>query len=53
MECRNLMNSIVSLFLLPRRLHPPNLCQGPGITPCLWKNPRLLSALLWRNPRCL
>ena len=64
LECRNVMNSIIPLFPLPRRLHRPNLCEGPGIAPCLWKNPRRpttswwrtlkpLSALLWRNPRCL
>ena len=42
----------------------PEPVQGPGIAPCLWKNPRHpttscwrtlwpLSALLWRNLRCL
>ena len=64
MECWNVMNSIIPLFAVPRCLHRPNLCQGPGIAPCLWKNPRRpatswwrtlrpLSALLWRNPRCV
>ena len=64
MECWNVMNSIIPLFLLPRRLRRPNLSQGPGIAPCLWKNLRRpttswwgplrsLSALLWRIPRCL
>ena len=64
LECWNIAPSIIPLFLLPRRLHLLNLCQGPGIAPWLWKNPRLpttswwrtlrpLSALLWKNPRCL
>ena len=64
MECWNVMNSIIPLFLLPRCLPCLNLCQGPGIAPCLSKNPqrpttswlrtlRPFSAFLWRNPRCL
>ena len=62
LECWNVAPSIFPLFPLPRRLHRPNLCQGPGIAPCLWKNPRRattswwrtlwpLNALLSRNPR--
>ena len=39
LECWTVMNSIIPLFPMPRRLHRPNLCQGPGIAPCLWKNP--------------
>ena len=64
LECWNVMNSIIPLFPLPRRLHLLNLCQGPGIAPCLWKNPRPpttsrwrtlgpLTSLLWKSPRCL
>ena len=64
LECWNKGPFNIPLFPLPRRLHRLNLCQGPGITPCLWKNPRHpttswwrtlrpLSALLWRNLRCL
>ena len=40
LECWNVMNSIIPLFPLPRRLHLLNLCQGPGIAGCLWMNPR-------------
>ena len=64
LEFWNVMNSVIPLFLLPRRPHLLNLCQGPGIAPCLWENPRLpttsrlrtrqpLSSLLWKSPRCL
>ena len=34
LECWNVMNSIIPLLPLPRRLHLLNLCQGPGIAPC-------------------
>ena len=40
LECWNVLNSIIPLFPLPHRLHLLNLCQGTGIAPCLWKNPR-------------
>ena len=64
LERWNVAKSIVPLFPLPRCLHHPNPCQGPGIAPCLWKNPRRpttswwrtlrpLSALLWRKSGCL
>ena len=41
LECWNIGPSVISPFLLPRRLQRLNLCQGPEIAPCLWKNPRL------------
>ena len=64
LECWNMGPFIIPLFPLPRCLHCLNLCQGPGIAPCLWNNPwlpttswcrtlRPLSALLWMNPWCL
>ena len=53
LECWNVMNSIIPLFPLPRRLHLLNLCQGPGIAPCLWKNPRPPTTSRWRTLRRL
>ena len=53
LECWNVAPSIIVLFPLPRRLHRPNLCQGPGFAPCLWKNPRRPTTTWWRTRRPL
>ena len=62
LECWNVGPANIPLFPLPRCLPCPNLCLGPRIAPCLWRNPRtpatswwrtrqLLSVLLWTSPQ--
>ena len=44
---------IIPLFPLPHCLHLPNLCQGPAIAPCLWRNPGPPTRSWWRTLRPL